>query len=130
MESLQKVGSNYYSVKPNMQADIDKVRVPNLKQGFLETSNVNIVNEMTEMIHCIPYSLKKSLSVVCLSVVRAMTARSAVLLYDYLSVRAKRAACERDASEKTFSFSLLKIIFLFNSTQATDSQFQPCFHLT
>jgi flagellar basal-body rod protein FlgG len=50
MDSLQKVGSNYYSIKPNMQAEIDRVKVPNLKQGFLETSNVNIVNEMTEMI--------------------------------------------------------------------------------
>jgi flagellar basal-body rod protein FlgF len=26
------------------------VATPNLKQGFIETSNVNIVNEMTEMI--------------------------------------------------------------------------------
>lgn len=50
LDSLQKVGSNNYSIKPNMQAEITKVAVPNLKQGFLETSNVNIVNEMTEMI--------------------------------------------------------------------------------
>lgn len=50
LDSLQKVGSNNYSVKPNMQADITQAKVPNLKQGFLETSNVNIVNEMTEMI--------------------------------------------------------------------------------
>ena len=33
-----------------MEAEFSKVTVPNLKQGFLETSNVNIVNEMTEMI--------------------------------------------------------------------------------
>lgn len=50
LDSLQKVGSNNYSVKPNMQAEFSKVAVPSLKQGFLETSNVNIVNEMTEMI--------------------------------------------------------------------------------
>lgn len=49
-DSLQKVGNSYYSIKPNMQAEFTKVAVPNLKQGFIETSNVNIVNEMTEMI--------------------------------------------------------------------------------
>lgn len=49
-DSLQKVGNNYYSIKPNMQAEFSKVTVPNLKQGFIETSNVNIVSEMTEMI--------------------------------------------------------------------------------
>lgn len=50
LDSLQKVGSNNFSVKENMEAEIVRVAVPNLKQGFLETSNVNIVNEMTEMI--------------------------------------------------------------------------------
>lgn len=50
IDSLQKVGSNNYSIKPNMEAEFVKVAVPNLKQGFIETSNVNIVNEMTEMI--------------------------------------------------------------------------------
>lgn len=49
-DSLQKVGNNNYSFKSNLPAEITKVNVPSLKQGFLETSNVNIVNEMTEMI--------------------------------------------------------------------------------
>lgn len=49
-DSLQKVGSNNYSFKPNMEAEVFRSPNPNLKQGFLETSNVNIVNEMTEMI--------------------------------------------------------------------------------
>ena len=49
-DSLLKVGNNNYSIKPNMEAEFSKVTAPNLKQGFLETSNVNIVNEMTEMI--------------------------------------------------------------------------------
>ena len=49
-DSLQKVGNNNYSFKSNMPADVTKVATPNLKQGFLETSNVNIVNEMTDMI--------------------------------------------------------------------------------
>lgn len=49
-DSLQKVGNNNYSFKSNMPVEVSKVAVPNLKQGFLETSNVNIVNEMTDMI--------------------------------------------------------------------------------
>lgn len=49
-DSLQKVGNNNYSFKSNLPAEVTKVTVPNLKQGFLETSNVNIVNEMTDMI--------------------------------------------------------------------------------
>ncbi len=49
-DSLQKVGNNNYGFKSNMAAEIVAVKVPNLKQGFLETSNVNIVNEMTDMI--------------------------------------------------------------------------------
>lgn len=49
-DSLQKVGNNYYGFKSNMAPEISAVQVPSLKQGFIETSNVNIVNEMTEMI--------------------------------------------------------------------------------
>ncbi|MBY0451439.1 MAG: flagellar basal-body rod protein FlgF, partial [Bdellovibrionaceae bacterium] len=49
-DSLQKVGNNNYSFKSNMPADVTQVKTPSLKQGFLETSNVNIVNEMTDMI--------------------------------------------------------------------------------
>lgn len=50
MDALHKMGGNNYSVKPNLELEVSQTRVPNLKQGFLETSNVNIVNEMTEMI--------------------------------------------------------------------------------
>lgn len=49
-DSLQKVGNNYYGFKSNMAPEIVSIQVPSLKQGFLETSNVNVVNEMTEMI--------------------------------------------------------------------------------
>lgn len=49
-DALQKVGNNYYTVKENMNAEIAAVKNPSLKQGFLETSNVNIINEMTDMI--------------------------------------------------------------------------------
>ena len=49
-ESLQKVGSNYFGFKSNMAPEIVSVKVPSLKQGFTEGSNVNIVAEMTDMI--------------------------------------------------------------------------------
>lgn len=49
-DSLQKTGNNYYGFKSNMAQQLENVAFPVLKQGFLETSNVNIVNEMTDMI--------------------------------------------------------------------------------
>lgn len=49
-DALQKIGNNYYVARENMNAEIISVKNPSLKQGFLETSNVNIVNEMTDMI--------------------------------------------------------------------------------
>jgi flagellar basal-body rod protein FlgF len=49
-ESLHKVGNNHFSFKPNMTPEIESMKNPNLKQGFLETSNVNIIQEMTDMI--------------------------------------------------------------------------------
>lgn len=49
-DSLQKLGSSLYGFKANMKAQITNTANPSLKQGFLETSNVNIVQEMTDMI--------------------------------------------------------------------------------
>ena len=49
-DALHKVGNNYYTTKENMNAEITTIKNPSLKQGFLETSNVNIINEMTDMI--------------------------------------------------------------------------------
>jgi flagellar basal-body rod protein FlgG len=49
-QALHKEGASLYSIKPNMNPQITNVARPNLKQGFLETSNVNIVQEMTDMI--------------------------------------------------------------------------------
>ena len=49
-ETLQKVGSSYYDFKPNMAPQVASVANPSLKQGYIETSNVNIINEMTDMI--------------------------------------------------------------------------------
>lgn len=50
LDCLQKVGNNNYSFKPDLPSEVSQVAVPSLKQGFIETSNVNIVNEMTDMI--------------------------------------------------------------------------------
>lgn len=49
-DCLQKVGSSMYTFKQNMAPQLTSVAMPSLKQGFLETSNVNIVREMTDMI--------------------------------------------------------------------------------
>jgi len=49
-ESLQKVGNNNYDFKPNMAPQVVSIKNPTMKQGFIETSNVNIINEMTDMI--------------------------------------------------------------------------------
>lgn len=49
-DSLQKQGSSLYTFKPNMAPELTNIENPSLKQGFLETSNVNIVQEMTDMI--------------------------------------------------------------------------------
>lgn len=47
---LQKEGQSLYSFRPNQVAQVSPVANPNLHQGFIETSNVNIVQEMTDMI--------------------------------------------------------------------------------
>jgi flagellar basal-body rod protein FlgG len=47
---LQKEGQSLFSFRPNQVAQVTPVANPKLEQGFLETSNVNIVQEMTDMI--------------------------------------------------------------------------------
>lgn len=49
-DQLQKQGSSLYSFKPNAQPEVQVLTNPSLRQGFLESSNVNIVKEMTDMI--------------------------------------------------------------------------------
>lgn len=49
-DSLQKIGGSLYTFKSNSVPDMTNINNPSLKQGFLETSNVNIVQEMTDMI--------------------------------------------------------------------------------
>lgn len=48
--ALHKEGSSVFGIKSNMNPQINNIETPHLKQGFIETSNVNIVQEMTDMI--------------------------------------------------------------------------------
>ncbi len=47
---LQKEGQSLYSFRPNQVTQINPMANPNLHQGAIETSNVNVVQEMTDMI--------------------------------------------------------------------------------
>ena len=49
-DSLQKVGSSMYALKPNFAETLIPSVDSQVKQGFVELSNVNIVEEMTDMI--------------------------------------------------------------------------------
>lgn len=49
-DSLQKVGNALYGFKSNMAPEMTNIANPSVRQGFLESSNVNIVREMTDMI--------------------------------------------------------------------------------
>lgn len=50
LDGLKKIGNSLYDFKSNQNAEVLGIQNPSLKQGFLETSNVNIVQEMTDMI--------------------------------------------------------------------------------
>ena len=49
-DSLAKVGNSLYDFKKGFLPEVTNVENPKVKQGFVETSNVNIVQEMTDMI--------------------------------------------------------------------------------
>ncbi len=49
-DALQKVGNSLYSLKPNIATNVKPAEEFKIHQGFLEMSNVNIVDEMTNMI--------------------------------------------------------------------------------
>ena len=49
-DALRKEGESLYSVKPNYNMQMTPATDAQVHQGFLETSNVNIVDEMTKMI--------------------------------------------------------------------------------
>lgn len=49
-DALHKMGSSLYSFKPNLEPLAFKAEDYKIHQGYMETSNVNIVKEMTDMI--------------------------------------------------------------------------------
>ncbi len=49
-DTLSKVGNSMYDFKSNAKPEVQLLTTPSLKQGFIETSNINIVREMTDMI--------------------------------------------------------------------------------
>ncbi len=49
-DSLQKIGNSQYGFKANMAPQMVNVENPSLRQGFVEMSNVNVIQEMTDMI--------------------------------------------------------------------------------
>ncbi|MGE0763560.1 MAG: flagellar basal-body rod protein FlgF [Bdellovibrionales bacterium] len=49
-DSLQKVGTSMYALKPNFNETLTPSNETQVRQGFIELSNVNIVDEMTDMI--------------------------------------------------------------------------------
>lgn len=50
IDSLHKVGHSMYRLRENMKPEVTPSTSTKISQGFLETSNVDIVREMTEMI--------------------------------------------------------------------------------
>lgn len=63
-DSLTKIGNNLYGPRPTMTPQLNPIPSPQLKQGFVETSNVNVVQEMTDMIttHRVFESTQKAIS--------------------------------------------------------------------
>jgi flagellar basal-body rod protein FlgG len=49
-DDIKKVGGSLYEFKANAQPEVVGIKSPSLKQGFVEMSNVNVVQEMTDMI--------------------------------------------------------------------------------
>ncbi len=49
-DAIEKVGNSMYSFKNGFNPTVENLESPNLRQGFLEMSNVNVVQEMTDMI--------------------------------------------------------------------------------
>jgi flagellar basal-body rod protein FlgG len=49
-DGLVKTGSSFYGLKPNFNQQFQRTLSPKIHQGFVESSNVNIVEEMTDMV--------------------------------------------------------------------------------
>lgn len=49
-DHMHKMGGSLYTTKPNVQAQFNPLASRSVKQGYIEQSNVNIIQEMTDMI--------------------------------------------------------------------------------
>lgn len=49
-EALKKIGQSLYGIKDNLNPNISPAAEFNIHQGFVENSNVNVIQEMTDMI--------------------------------------------------------------------------------
>lgn len=49
-DSLSKIGNTLFNFKPGFAPEVTALATPSLRQGFLEASNVNVVQEMTDML--------------------------------------------------------------------------------
>lgn len=49
-DALEKLGNNLYKPRPGMQIEEEPLDEPRVEQGYLEVSNVNVVEEMVNMI--------------------------------------------------------------------------------
>lgn len=49
-DTLSKVGGSLYEFKKNAAPEVSNIQNPSMKSGFLEMSNVNVVQEMTDLI--------------------------------------------------------------------------------
>lgn len=49
-DDLHKIGNSIYDFKPNSKPEVTNIEKPRMLQGFVEDSNVNIIQEMTDMI--------------------------------------------------------------------------------
>lgn len=63
-DSLQKVGNSLYGFKANMNPEVTATPGATVQSGFLEMSNINVVQEMTDMIqtHRVFESTQKAIS--------------------------------------------------------------------
>lgn len=63
-DGLMKIGNNLYGPRPQQALELNPIPNPSVRQGFIETSNVNVVSEMTDMIstHRIFESTQKAIS--------------------------------------------------------------------
>ncbi|MFN8847441.1 MAG: flagellar basal-body rod protein FlgF [Bdellovibrionales bacterium] len=63
-DALMKIGNNLYGPRPQQTPILNPIPNPSVKQGFIETSNVNVVSEMTDMIstHRVFESTQKAIS--------------------------------------------------------------------